>query len=241
MDSLSGAWVINEITSVITSPNPNLLPEYSKNASARLAYYFEPAGQLSMTFSQNNISNLRETRRGTAEEFGVPPDSEYANYEFQAPFNVSNPRRFRSMEIAYNQTLPFKQEALRGISVQTAYTRAYASSRRGGLLPHRFTSSLGYSYKRFRGRLGVVWRDDTDDGSNATDYGRFRRHDTKLDIGGEFRLTRHASLFFQGRNVFNDGQTWLEGPRDNVQGQGAAIRVYENYGANWNFGIKGTF
>jgi len=24
-------------------------------------------------------------------------------------------------------------------------------------------------------------------------------------------------------------------------GQNAALRTYENYGANWNFGIKGTF
>jgi iron complex outermembrane receptor protein len=241
VDSLSGAWLVNETTHVVTSPNPNLLPEYSKNFSARLAYYFEPAGQLSVTVAQNTIRNLRETRRGSADEFGLGDDPEYGSYEFQSPFNVANPRRFRSLEVAYNQSLPFRHEALRGISIQTAYTRAYADARRGNLLPHRFTSSLGYSYKRFRGRAGVVWRDDTDDGSNATDYGRFRRHDTKLDIGGEFRLTKWASLFFQGRNVFNGGQTWMEGPPTNVQGQGAAIRVYENYGANWNFGFKGTF
>ncbi|WP_414660069.1 TonB-dependent receptor domain-containing protein [Horticoccus sp. 23ND18S-11] len=241
VDSISGAWLINETTHVVTSPNPNLLPEYSKNYSARLAYYFEPAGQFSLTASQNTIRNLRETRRGTADEFGLGDDPEYGSYEFQSPFNVASPRRFRSLEVAYNQTLPFRAEALRGISIQTAYTRSYADSRRGGLLPHRFTSSLGYSYKRFRGRAGVVWRDNTDDGSATTDYGRYRRHDAKLDLGGEFRLTAWASLFFQGRNVFNDGQTWMEGPSTNVQGQGAAIRVYENYGANWNFGFKGTF
>ena len=48
----------------------------------------------------------------------------------------------------------------------------------------RFTSSLGYSYTRFRGRAGVVWRDNTPEGSATTDYGRFRRHGTKLDLGG---------------------------------------------------------
>lgn len=241
VDSLSGAWLINETTHVVTSPNPNLLPEYSKNMSARLAYYFEPAGQLSLTASQNTIRNLRETRRGTADEFGMADDPEYGSYEFQSPFNVSSPRRFRSLELAYNQSLPFQAEALRGISIQTAYTRSYADARRGGLLPHRITTSLGYSYRRFRGRAGLVWRDDTDDGSAATDYGRFRRHDAKLDLGGEFRLTNWSSLFFQGRNIFNDGQTWMEGPASRVQGQGAAVRVYENYGANWNFGFKGTF
>ena len=121
---------------------------------------------------------------------------------------------------------------------------AFQSSRyscRGNLLPHRFTSSLGYAYKRFRGRAGVVWRDDTPDGSDINDITRFRRHDAKLDISGEFRLNRYASLFFSGRNIFNDGQTWMQGPAGAVEGESAAVRVYENYGANWNFGIKGTF
>jgi iron complex outermembrane receptor protein len=241
VDSLTGAWIINEDAMLVTSTNPFLLPEYSKNFAARLAYYFQPAGQFAIQINQNTIRNARLTRRGTAEEFGLGDDPEFGSYEFQAPFNVPSPRRHRSMELSYSQTLPFQHEALRGITVNTSYTRSYADARRSGLLPHRFTSSLGYAYKRFRSRLGVVWRDDTPDGSNATDYGRFRRHDTKVDFGGEFRLNKYATLFFQGRNIFNGGQTWMMGPPTAIEGQGAAVRVYENYGANWNFGVKGTF
>ena len=241
VDSLTGAWLINEDAMLVTSTNPFLLPEYSKNFAARLSYYFQPAGQFAIQINQNTIRNARLTRRGTAEEFGLGDDPEFGSYEFQAPFNVPSPRRHRSMELSYSQTLPFRHEALRGITVNTSYTRSYADARRSGLLPHRVTSSLGYAYKRFRGRLGVVWRDDTPDGSNATDYGRFRRHDTKFDLGGEFRLNKYATLFFQGRNIFNDGQTWMMGPPTAIEGQGAAVRVYENYGANWNFGVKGTF
>ncbi len=241
VDSLTGAWLINEDAHLVTSANPYLLPEYSKNFATRLAYYFQPAGQLSIAFTQNTIRNQRETRRGTAEEFGLGNDPEFGSYEFQAPFNVANPRRHRGMELGYSQSLPFSHEALRGITINTSYTRSYVDARRSGLLPHRVTSSLGYSYRRFRGRLGMVWRDNTPDGSNATDYGRYRLHDTKVDFGGEFKLNKYASLFFQGRNIFNGGQTWMMGPPDAIEGQGAAVRVYENYGANWNFGIKGTF
>jgi iron complex outermembrane receptor protein len=240
-DSLTGAWLINEDSLVITSPNPFLLPERSKNFAARLGYYIQPAGQLSIQINQNTIRNLRQTRRGTAEEFGLGGDPEYGSYEFQSPYNIDTPRRHRSMELSYAQTLPFRHEALRGITVNTSYTRSYADARRGNLLPHRVTSSLGYSYKRFRGRAGVVWRDDTPDGSDINDITRFRRHDTKLDISGEYRVNRYASVFFSGRNIFNGGQTWMQGPVGAAQGQGAAIRVYENYGANWNFGVKGTF
>jgi hypothetical protein len=240
-DSLTGAWLINEDALLVTSPNPFLLPERSKNFAARLAYYMQRAGQLSLQVNQNTIKNLRQTRRGTAEEFGLADDPEFGSYEFQSPFNVDTPRRHRSMEVAYNLTLPFTQEALRNITINTSYTRSYADARRGNLLPHRFSSQLGYGYKRFRGRMGVVWRDDTPDGSDINDITRFRRHDTKLDISGEYRLNKYASLFFFGRNIFNGGQTWMQGPAGALQGESAAIRVYENYGANWNFGIKGTF
>lgn len=240
-DSLTGAWIINEDTQVVTSPNPNLLPEYSKNYVARLGYYFEPAGQLSVTVSQNDIRNLRATRIGTAAEFGIDDDPVYSSYQFNAPFNVASPVRFRNMELAYNQSLSFLPEMLRGTTINLAYTRSYASVRRTQLLPHRFTSSLGYRYKRFSTRLGIVWRADTPGMGTDGTYGLYRRHDTKYDLGGEFRLTSYATLFFQGRNIFNDGQLWMRSAPGAVEGQAAAAQTYENYGANWNFGIKGTF
>ena len=238
-DSLTGAWLVDDDLQIITSPNPNLLPEYSKNYVARLAYYFEPAGQLSVTAVQNNIRNLREKRDGTAEEFGFGNDPTfiYNSYIFRAPYNVANPVRFRSIEYAYSQTLPFQAEALRGITVNLAYTRAYTGKRRGNLLPHRVTSSLGYRYRRLSARLGVVWRDNTPQST----VGDYRLRDTKYDLGGEFVITKNLSFYFQGRNIFNDGVTTMTTPPGLPEGQNAALRLYENYGANWNFGIKGTF
>lgn len=237
VDSLAGAWIINEDAHVITSPNPNLKPEFSKNYVARVAYYLRPAGELAFTFTQNEIRNQRETRRGTAEEFGLGDDPEYGSYEFQAPFNVDNPRRHRNFEFSYRQSLPFKSEWLRGISLSSAYSRSYVDARRANLLPHRVTGGINYRFKRFTGRINAVWRDDTPEST----YGRFRRHDIKYDIGAEYVVNKWISLFVQGRNILNDGQTWMETPTGVVEGQGAAVRVYENYGANWNFGVKGTF
>jgi len=236
-DSLAGAWIINEDTHVITSPNPNLQPEFSKNYVARVAYYLRPTGELAVTVTQNDIRNQRQTRIGTAEEFGLGDDSEYSSYEFNAPFNVDSPRRHRNFEVSYRQSLPFESEWLRGISLSSAYSRSYVNARRNGLLPHRVTGGVNYRYKRFTGRINGVWRDNTPE----TNYGRYRRHDAKYDIGGEYTINKWVSIFVQGRNIFNDGQTWMETPAGAVEGQGAAVRVYENYGANWNFGIKGTF
>lgn len=238
-DSLGGAWIINEDTHIVTSPNPNLKPENSKNYTARLAYYPE-AGEIAVTASQNDIRNQRVTRLGTAEEFGVGDDPNYAGYQFQAPFNLANSTRTRSLDFSYRQSMIFLPPALRSTTVTLAYTRTYAGIRRQGLLPHRFTSTLGYNYKKFSIRASVVWRSDTNWGA-VSEGGYYRRHDTKLDLGGAFQVNRTFSLFFQGRNIFNDGQTWMQTAPGRKQGDGAAVRIYENYGANWNFGVKGQF
>lgn len=235
-DHITGAWLINETTNIVTSPNPNLLPEYSKNFAARLAYYFEPAGSLSIGVAQNTIRNLREERTGTAEEFGVADDPEFAGYSFTSRYNIAHPVRFRSLEIAYNQSLTFLPDPFRGLTATVSYTRAYASERRQKLAPQLLSTSLNYRYKRFGIRAGAVMKADTpwDDV-----YGRYQRHSIRTDLGGEFRLTKYATIYFQGRNIFNESVEWYESPF--VEGEAGALRILENYGANWVFGVKGTF
>lgn len=235
LTAISGAWTINETTQVITAPNPALLPELSDNYMARVAWYFEPVGSLSLTVSQNEISNFRQTRRVPASEAGFVDDPEYADYEFSAPFNVAGLRRFRSMELAYSQALSFLPGALRGLNVNTSYTRTYANERRPGTSPHRVTGSLGYSYGRYTFRFGAVWTDDTPWTATET---RWRRHGITSDFSGAVRLTKRISFFFQGRRIFNDSLRIFEGidsPYDRP-----ALQTYENYGSNWIFGFKGT-
>ena len=60
-----------------------------------------------------------------------------------------------------------------------------------------------------------------------------------LDLSGEWRLNSHASIYFQGRNIFNNPQRWFESPT--IEGQAGALRILESYGANFVFGVKGAF
>jgi TonB-dependent receptor len=236
LTAISGTWVINETAQLITAPNPELKPELSDNYMARLAWYFEPVGSLSVTLSQNEISNFRQTRRVAATEAGFVDDPAYADFEFSAPFNVEGSRRFRTMEVAYSQALSFLPGPFRGLNVNTSYTRTYANERRPGTSPHRVTGSLGYSHGRFTFRLGAVWADDASWTSTVT---RWRRHYTTTDFSGGVRLTSRVSFFFQGRRIFNDSLRIFEGvshERDR-----AVLQTYENYGANWVFGFKGMF
>jgi outer membrane receptor protein involved in Fe transport len=242
IDNLTGLWNIVEdaagVTQRVDAPNPNLLPEYHKNYQTRLAYYFGSTapGQFSVALSQNDTANLRETFDYSAAEFGVD-DPEFADYIFRSTRNSAQRRRNRNMEVAYNQTLGFLPELFRGTSVNVAYTRGYASARRNGLAPHRLTSRLGYAYRRFNGQLGMVWIDDRPDGN----YGRYRPEHTTFDLNLNWRFTSAISLYIQGRNITDQPQKWYDTPPGYAEGTYPVLRQFQEYGANWVFGIKGSF
>ncbi len=242
IDNLTGLWSIVEdaagVTQRVDAPNPALLPEKVKKYDARLAYYFgsRAPGQLSVAVSQFDIANLRETFDYTAEEFGVD-DPEFAEYTFRSSRNSDRRRRSRNLEFAYNQTLGYLPELFRGTSVNLAYTRSYASARRNGLAPHRVSSRLGYALRRFNGSLGMVWTDDRPDGN----YGRYRPEQTQFDLSMSWRLSPRYSLYMQGRNITSQPVKWMESPPGVVEGESPALRQFQEYGANWVFGCRGTF
>jgi len=245
IDSLAGLWSIVEdasgVTQRVDAPNPALLPENVKKYDVRLAYYLggrgsNAPGQVSLGVSQFDIENLRETYDYTADEFGVD-DPEYADYIFRSTRNSTKSRRNRNLEFSYQQTLGFLPEILRGTSVNVAYTRSYASARRNGLVPHRLTSRLGYAYRRFNGSVGMVWTDMRPDGN----YGRYRPEQTQFDLALTWKLTKSYSLYVQARNFTNQPVKWMESPAGVVEGQQAALRQFQEYGANWVFGCRGTF
>ncbi|MCX6955140.1 MAG: TonB-dependent receptor [Verrucomicrobia bacterium] len=241
IDNLTGLWVVDEVNSRVSAPNPALLPEFTKKYQARLAYYFSgrSPGQLTVDLSQTEITNLRETFDYSAAEFGVD-DPDFSGYTFRATRNSANMRKFRTMEWSYNQTLGFlPYEVLRGIGYNVAYTRAYASERRGGLSPHRVSSRLSYSYKKFSGSLGMVWRPDTP--SDTGVYGRFASQLTQFDLSLNWKLNSRLTTYIQGRNITSMPVLWYESPTGSVEGQNRYLREMQKYGANWVLGLRGQF
>lgn len=238
VDNLTGSFNILEDIQRVDAPNADLKPEYSKNYQTRLAYYFgvRAPGQLSVGLSQNEISNLRETFDYTAEDFGVD-DPEFAAYTFRSTRNSAEERRFRNMELAYNQTLGFLPGPFAGTNVNVAYTRSYASQRRNNLAPHRLTSRLGYALRNFNGSLGMVWRDDSPDGI----YGRYKGALTQFDLSLSWKFSARYAMYLQGRNITGVPVVWYESPPGALEGVNPALRVMQEYGANWVLGFKATF
>jgi iron complex outermembrane recepter protein len=241
LDNLTGLWAIDEDAQRVALPNAQLQPEHSKNYQTRLAYYFSgrAPGQLSLALSQNNIRNLRETFDFGPEDFGVT-DEYFSGFIFRSTRNSAERRRFRNMEIAYIQTMGFGfvPEILRGTNINLNYTRSYASARRNNLAPHTVNARIGYAYRRFNGFVGMKWRDDSPD---SQDYGRYKGQLTQFDIGLTWKVSTRLSFYVQGRNITGKPVRWYDTPPGYAEGSYPVLRQYQEYGANWNFGIKGTF
>jgi TonB-dependent receptor len=240
IDSITGLWGIDEVNLRVSAPNPALQPEYHKKFQSRLAYYFrgKSPGHLTFDFTQNKATNFRQTFDFTAADFGIE-DPDFENYTFRTTVNSTEVQRYRSMDIAYNQTLGFlPADVLRGLNFNVSYSRAYANMRRANLARHRLSSRLGYAYKRFNGSLGMVWRPDTPDSGT---YGQFMGELTQFDLSLNWRLTRRTTLYTQVRNVTGRPVTWFHTPPGVVEGQQRALRQMQEYGANWVFGVRGQF
>jgi outer membrane receptor protein involved in Fe transport len=236
VDALAGVWSINDQALLITAPNPNLKPEKSDNYVARVAYYFEPVGSFTVLVQQTEISDQRVTVRGKAADFGFENDPDYATYEFQSLTNNNTLYRYRSLELAYNQNLSFLPSFLRTTTVNVSYTRNYANQYFPGVTPHKVSGAMGWSIRGLSLRAGAVWQDDT---PFTTVFGRYQRHNLKLDLSGGYKLSARTSLFFQGRNLLNDPHLLYEGdPTRNIP---AALYRYGNYGVSWSLGVRGNF
>jgi hypothetical protein len=96
---------------------------------------------------------------------------------------------------------------------------------------------LGYAYRRFNGSIGGVFTDERPDGV----YGRFREAVAQFDTSLNWRLTTSTSLYVQGRNITRQPLRWFDTPPGVAERRQRVLRLYQEYGANWNFGIKGTF
>jgi len=234
--ALSGPVTINEATSTINAPNPGLLPERSDNYSARLAYYFERVGTLSVGIFQNTIENFRGlfefSDPGSIAALGFDPN-EYAGYTVNTQRNIAGSRRFRGMEIEYSQALTFLPGALRGLNIFANYTRNYASVRRGGLAPHNVSAGVSYGYRRFNANIRAIWMPDTPWTQNIQE--RYREERIMTDLGASFKISDRITLSVGGRNIFNTPYRLLEN-----RPAGREIYWHEIYGSMWTFAIKGS-
>ncbi len=232
LGNLGGVLEFNETTLSATVPNPDLLPERSRNFSGRVAYYFEPVGNLALTLFQNDISNSVTTQEFPASAFGFEDDPLYSTYRFTSVGNRPGTLRVRGGTIEYSQALSFLPGVLRGLNASASYTRTYASARRAAMTPHMIGGTLSYRHRGLALGVSGKWTDHTP--FTTTGVITYRQARTMLDLNGGYQLTARTSVFFQVRNLFNIAEYRYQiDPSYPI----SDTRV----GTFWTFGVKGTF
>jgi TonB-dependent receptor len=232
--SVAGAWLVNEADLSVTAPNPRLKPETATNLSARLGYYFEPVGQLSVTVSQIGVMNSIITNRVSAQAFGYRGDDDFARYDFITSENGAGAFRVGSMGLEYNQNFSFLGERTKRFAVHGSYTRLSASVPRAGLAPHLASGGLSFTLGQLILAADWNWTADANRNNSGTVY---RRHQANLDLSGGWRLSRHYSFSVGARNILN--APWIDLQRFDT-GPTALVR-YETAGTSWTFALKANY
>ncbi|PTY03650.1 hypothetical protein DB347_20665 [Opitutaceae bacterium EW11] len=231
---IPGISNVNESNFTLNATNPDLKPEKSKNFNLSLEYYLKPVGQLTAGWFKSKIKNLQRTQTG------IPVTdtwlaSEYPGYTLSITDNVAN-SEMSGIELDYAQQLSFLPGRLRGIGVFGNYTRLHFDSWENYLNSPKDTWNAGISYTmgRFYAQFRVNYTGKRQTSTPVYGWSNFDGERRMCDVTASYRLTRFATLFVNGRNIFDE-------PIWGYQGREEAWARYARFGAYWELGVKGTF
>lgn len=231
---IPGVSNVNESTFTLTTTNPALRPEKSKNLNVGVEYYFEPVGQFTIAWFTSRIQDLQRTQTG------IPVTDTwlaevYPGYTLAITDNVAR-SRMSGVEIDYAQQLSFLPGRLKGIGVFGNYTRLHFDSWDNYLNSAKDTWNAGVSYAigRFYGQFRANYTDKRQTSTSTTGWPNIDGERLMCDVSLSWGLTRHATVFLNGKNIFDE-------PIWGYQGRETAWARYARFGAFWELGIKGSF
>ena len=195
--NLTGVATINDDLMTGNIPNPNLKPESGKNYSARLEYYFEPAGNVAVSLFQSNIEQLIYQRTLVpSEEIGL--GGEYPGFLFTSWGNREASFRIRGFELEYRQQLIFLPGVLRGVGVFANYMRRENSDPEFQLsvAPAVASAGVSFRYRRLNTSVQVGWTDEKL--FSATEFTKAR---TLVGLSFDCKITENTSLFITAKDL----------------------------------------
>lgn len=244
--------ISGSIPGFITSSNTTLKPWTAKNYDFALEYYLPHNGTISFNYFKKDIkdffSNLSLTAdAGLLDQLGLSQD--YLGYRYTTRINVSD-ARIQGWEA--NVVFPLANIRQLGewgkhLTVRGNITHLDLSGSRttpsdfGNYTPRSRNMGLNFSFGRFSGNVLLNYKGkQLRDTSNAfTDAREYIRERSQLDANLAWQLSRRFSVFVAGRNILNDTTEWeVSGP---VAPSWAALTNYEDYGAQFSFGVNGKF
>jgi outer membrane receptor protein involved in Fe transport len=229
-NQIGGTVAIDDTNLILNVPVQSLEPEISDNYTARLAYYFEPAGSFTITGTENRLKHANITTDTPAANTGYA--DEFPGYDVRSYGNAIGVRVVKSLTIGYNQTL-----TLPGIFKRTTvfanYTRLVQDDAlKYGNAPRSASGGVSWKFREINLGVNAKWTDDTP--WNFAE-GRYRRHRIMEDVNAGYQLTKNFNLFLSGRNITNQPDYVYENRNPSL------IQKIEHYGSIWTFGVSGKF
>ncbi len=236
----------------ITVSNVGIKPWSARAFNARLEYYLQGVGQVSVAAFRRDFENFHgETTFPATAEFlelySLDP-TVYGDYLVVTQHNVERTVRMQGINVAYKQALTFLPYWARGVQVfangSSQRLLGPASSNFQGFIPR--TASWGVSLNRARYGLRANWNYRGKQRRNAmtgasVEPGTYTWWSKRmyLDLNAEYYFYKRFAVYAALRNV-------LDAP-DDVQVFGpstpehAQFRQRIQFGSLWTFGVKGTF
>ncbi len=241
-ESQSGAY-----PGFINESNTGLKPWLANNYDISLEYYLPRNGVVSAGYFYKDISDFHgsinlDVDQALLASLDLP--SEYLGYRYTTRINVGD-ARIKGLELNYVQPLDFLGEWGRNLSLMANYTKLSLSGERtadfSNFIPEAGNIGLRYAAGRFSifGKWNYRGAELREPKTDYPDAGEYIRSRVTIDASAEYRLTDHFTLFVAGRNITNTTNEWeVSGP---VAPAWSWMTSHSTYGAQYSFGVKGSF
>jgi iron complex outermembrane recepter protein len=208
---------INIENQTITSNNPDLRPQFSKNYDVTLEYYFKPAGLLSVAAFQKNITDfIYRSTRGEVEPGSMFGDA-YVGYLLTTDANGGS-AEVRGLEFSYQQQFSNLPGLWRGFGAFANFTWLETEGNYGtpgatvtqaqlpGFTPR--SGNVGVSYIAYGWTLRVKANHTGErliSFNNDPSRRTFGVAHTPIDVNVAYQFSPKVRVFVDAINVFNVG------------------------------------
>lgn len=250
--SLPNTDNLPSVNNSIDLNNAAIKPWSATTYRIRLEYYFRGVGQFSVgAYSRDYKNFFGQTSIEATPEFlalySLDP-STYGDYSVTTQYNLPGTVRTTGWEMNYKQSLTFLPQWARGIQVfgniSFRHMQNAVDMNVRGFYDIPYSGSWGVSLTRprFNVRANINFRARQRNGAVSgtgivADTFNYNPSYAKIDLLGEFRMTKNLSVFATARDIEDTPDEGITiAPNAPIR-----LRTSARYGSFWTIGIRGTF
>jgi TonB-dependent receptor len=265
VQNIARSLVINDTSTLLTTANPNLKPEYASNLDARLEYYFEPVGVFSAGIFSKKIQDIQYTTTTDFTLNNVPQDILDLGYTPAAL--VASSAQFARIdngpsttlwgyEFDYSQQLSFLRGVFGGLGVFANYSYTQMAEEKyftgaSGVTKETFNAGINLRARAFEGQVKFNWVGDrllaapgytTNTTTGAWQLGT-GSNAGRLDYEAKrLQIDINADYKFSPRaTLFLNIANLTGAPSVRYGSVPVNLIRHGGYGAKYTFGMKGSF